>query len=263
MRARLEATRRLLVASCKGTCADVLQALANGANVNGTTRNGSTALHFAVGQSKVELVTALLAAGGCANSARSDGTAPLHMACHTGARSVVSVLLSAGALINQSKRDGTTPLQAASRAGRHMVVADLLAAGAVLSSDEALSHVRGAVGVKLVGQLYMALERPVRACGRWQAYKIGCSTAIDRRFVNVSHTFSSFHHVAVSAVVDDMRTAESFLHTCLRNRRVSAAMLRRPRNGPHSPCIVRSVRRSLASATRGSGSGWMTPRPTM
>jgi ankyrin repeat protein len=99
--------------------------LANKADVNAKTTNGSTPLHVAVWQGDKDVVEMLLANGSEANAKDNTGWTPLHWAAYYGYKEIAELLLANKADVNTRNNDGSTPLQAAVWNGS-MDVAELL-----------------------------------------------------------------------------------------------------------------------------------------
>ena len=102
----------LIEAVLAGNREAAAQALAHGADVNGTDTNGLTALMLASGRGHAAIVQLLLEKG--ANVGQLDpiaGNQALHHAAQHGNAAVVKLLLGAGAFINlQNPFNGHTPL---------------------------------------------------------------------------------------------------------------------------------------------------------
>jgi ankyrin repeat protein len=105
-------------------------AIAAGADVNKTNKNGSTALYCAASLDRVEIVAQLLKAGADVNKARADGWTALYLAAIHGHVEIVAQLLAAGADVNQANSKGETALYIAAKYDYLDVVQQLLAAGA-------------------------------------------------------------------------------------------------------------------------------------
>jgi ankyrin repeat protein len=99
--------------------------LANKAEVNVKTTNGSTPLHVAVWRGDKDVVQLLLAKGANINAKDNTGWTPLHWAAYYGYKEIVEMLLVNKAEVNARNNDGSTPLQAAVWHGS-MKVAELL-----------------------------------------------------------------------------------------------------------------------------------------
>lgn len=97
-----------------------------GANVNiEDSRNGLTPLHFAVQNSKVDIVNYLIENGANINAKTSNGQTPLHLSVAGGfyksqnldKTDVVKLLLEKGATINEQDNNGDTALHLCSQTG--------------------------------------------------------------------------------------------------------------------------------------------------
>ncbi len=104
--------------------------IAKRANVNETSRDGSTALLWAAYHSDVAMARTLIAAGANPNLPNKYGITPLLQASRTGADEVVQTLLRAGADPALAHPEGETALMAASFAGSLPTVRLLLEANA-------------------------------------------------------------------------------------------------------------------------------------
>jgi serine/threonine protein kinase len=85
--------------------------LAGGAAVNAATEDGSTPLHVASRNGRVEAARALLAAGASTSLASADGTTPLHEAAAAVSKPCVLALLAAGADPTVRDLAGRWPIQ--------------------------------------------------------------------------------------------------------------------------------------------------------
>ena len=129
----------LLIAARKGCNETVEVLLANGASVNQTSKNNSTALNAAV-EIDVDITAKLLAHGANVDQEiKSDdefaGTTPLIMAAHLGCTDIVETLLAHGANANHAEASGFASLHltiatAGPGAGRDEIVEMLIAGGA-------------------------------------------------------------------------------------------------------------------------------------
>lgn len=104
--------------------------IAQGADVNATEADGTTALHWASYRDDLGSADALLRAGARVDSANDLGATPLWLASLNGSASMVGRLLEAGANPNAALLAGETPLMVASRSGSADVAEQLLAKGA-------------------------------------------------------------------------------------------------------------------------------------
>jgi ankyrin repeat protein len=117
--------------------ATVRALIAKRANVNDTSRDGSTALLWAAYHSDIALTRALLAAGAKPNIANKYGITPLLQASRTGADQVVQALLRAGADPALAHPEGETALMAAAFAGSLPTVRLLVEANADVNAVDA------------------------------------------------------------------------------------------------------------------------------
>jgi uncharacterized protein len=108
----------------------VTRLLKQGASVNATEGDGSTALHWASYRDDLPLTEQLLKAGAKVNAANDLGATPLWAACLNGSDAMVGRLLQAGADPNLALLSGETPLMVAARVGAAPIVSQLLAKGA-------------------------------------------------------------------------------------------------------------------------------------
>jgi ankyrin repeat protein len=99
--------------------------LANKAEVNAKTANGSTPLHAAVWRDDKEVLQLLPANGAKVNAKDNTGWTPLHWAAYHGYKEIAELLLAKRAEVNAKNNDGSTPLQAAVWQER-MDIAELL-----------------------------------------------------------------------------------------------------------------------------------------
>ena len=100
---------------------DILELLlANGADIQQSTRDGSNALHFAARSASVNIVKKLLEIGISVNSVNACSQTPLHSVLnYSGTEKdilvVVKTLVEAGADVNAKNVSGITPLEHASK----------------------------------------------------------------------------------------------------------------------------------------------------
>lgn len=100
------------------------------ANVNAPEPDGTTALHWAARQGRLDLVQPLLRAGAKAGAANRFGVTPIFLAAETGNEVAMRALLEAGASATDVGADGQTVLMMAARTGRPEAVRLLLDRGA-------------------------------------------------------------------------------------------------------------------------------------
>jgi ankyrin repeat protein len=126
----------LVDAAKQGNAAQVRTLLERKADVNATTSDGATALHWAVQRDDVEMVDLLLRAGASVRAANRYGVTSITMAATNGNGAIVERLLKAGADPNTTMADGETVLMTAARTGRVEAIRALLASGANVQSRE-------------------------------------------------------------------------------------------------------------------------------
>jgi ankyrin repeat protein len=131
---------RLVEAAKAGDGKAVRAALARpGVDVNATSPDGSTALHWAVQADDLPTVKALLAAGANPNATTALGVPPLLLAVTNGSTAATTLLLDKGANASGALTGGQTLLMHAARAGQADVVRALIRRGAVVdAADEAM-----------------------------------------------------------------------------------------------------------------------------
>ena len=99
-------------------------------DVDQTSPDGATALHWAVHRDDLRLVELLLAAGADATTANRYGVQPIALAAENGSAAILAALLAAGADANAVLPGGETALMTAARTGRPDALRVLLAHGA-------------------------------------------------------------------------------------------------------------------------------------
>jgi ankyrin repeat protein len=115
--------------------------LKQGADVNETSGDAVTALHWAARRGDVDLATVLLVAGANARATtRAARYAPLHLAAERGSAPIVTALLQAGADVHATTATGATALMFAAASGDLPTLAALLDGGADANAAE---HARG------------------------------------------------------------------------------------------------------------------------
>jgi ankyrin repeat protein len=129
-----DGTTALLLASRNGHLDVVQVVLAKGAEVNAKDNKGVTALMGASVAGHLEIVQALLAKGANVNAKTNDGTTALLVASIEGRLEAVQTLLDKGADVNGKNNIGMTALMAASFKGHLDVVQALLAKGAEVNA---------------------------------------------------------------------------------------------------------------------------------
>ena len=110
--------------------------LSNGADVNGTQDDESTALHCAVeleNEIALEITKYLLDAGATVDKKSRDGRTPLHCVKF---KETADLLMRNGANVNSKDKYGETPLHSAAKTGRKSVVEFLIDKGAKINSKD-------------------------------------------------------------------------------------------------------------------------------
>ncbi len=110
--------------------------VARGADVNASTADGATPLHWAAHWDNAAAVQLLLGKGAKADVSNALGITPMMLACQNGNGAVVEDLLKAGANPNAASATGETTLMMASRAGSAAAVRLLIRAGAKVGAAE-------------------------------------------------------------------------------------------------------------------------------
>src|SRR5882672_8842832 len=113
-----------------------LEMIQEGADVNATQGDGTTALHWATYKLDGELVRALLAHGATPDPKNLFGSTPLSEAVTAGNAGLVETLLKAGADANAANGDGEPALMLATRAGSAAVARLLIDHGADVNARE-------------------------------------------------------------------------------------------------------------------------------
>jgi ankyrin repeat protein len=129
----------LLDAVKAGKLPTVQTALQQHQEPNQTEPDGTTPLHWAVQQDRLDMVEALISAGANVNARNRYGTTPLVLAATTGNASVTETLLKAGADVRVSVPETGSVLITAARTGKPDVIKLLLAVGAEVNFSESFS----------------------------------------------------------------------------------------------------------------------------
>jgi ankyrin repeat protein len=119
-----------------GGVEQVRAVLAQHVDVNATSPDGTTALHWAAHASQAEAARLLLAAGADANATNRYGVTPLTLAATEGNAALVKALLEAGADPNVTVGEGETILMTAARTGNVEIIKALAAKGADVNAAE-------------------------------------------------------------------------------------------------------------------------------
>ena len=132
--AKIADTPNLARSAASGHCRECLRiALDDGADANGATRNGRSALQDAAAFGDLEMVRILVEKGANASAADKRGYTAIMRAAlsyEPGAPQVVEYLLARGANVNLKNETGDTALSFAARFGETPIVAMLRKAGA-------------------------------------------------------------------------------------------------------------------------------------
>jgi ankyrin repeat protein len=110
--------------------------IAQKADANARSNDGSTAVLWLVHWNDAETADLLLRAGGDANAANDFGTTPLSEACTNGNATLVRSLLKAGANPNTPIATGETPLMICARSSNADAVRMLVEYGAAVNAKE-------------------------------------------------------------------------------------------------------------------------------
>lgn len=113
----------------------VSKLLAEGADVNGGTADGTTGLQWAVHHDYMDTVRLLVNAGADVNVTNRNGASPLSLACTNANPEMISLLLTAGG-DPSSAPSGEPPILTCSRTGRLEAVEHLLDHGADVNATD-------------------------------------------------------------------------------------------------------------------------------
>jgi ankyrin repeat protein len=113
-----------------------LELIAAGANIDASSADGTTALHWAAHRGDRELVRLLLEHGADATSKNDYGVTPISAAAVEGDYEIVAMLLDAGADVDSRNPEGQTALMAVARTGRTDTARLLLEHGAEINATE-------------------------------------------------------------------------------------------------------------------------------
>jgi len=135
--ATAQPTSTPLIEAIKDADLAQLQALINqGVDVNESTVDGTSALHWAAHSGNNAATVRLVEAGAAVNATTRYGVAPLTLAAITGNTAVMRTLLKAGADSNKTSGDGETPLMTATRSGVVEAIRALMDHGAQVDAVE-------------------------------------------------------------------------------------------------------------------------------
>lgn len=110
--------------------------LSQGANINATEADGSTALHWAAQRSDDEIAGLLLSSGADPNAATRYRITPMSLAATNGDVTIMRRLLDAGVDPNSTSEEGQTALMTAALTGNVDAMKLLLASGAGVNARE-------------------------------------------------------------------------------------------------------------------------------
>ena len=125
-------------ASYRGDTAAIERLLREGADVNASRVDGSTAIHWAVYRDDLETAERLIDAGADVTLATREGVTPMHVASLHGNSGMIAALLRAGADARQRGPNQTTMLMLAARNGNPEALRLLIDAGADVNATENL-----------------------------------------------------------------------------------------------------------------------------
>ena len=133
----ISAQNRLAEEARRGDTRAVRLMLSQKTDVNASTGDGMSALHWGAYNNNLEMVEALIAAGANVNATTRTGAfTPLLVAVTNGSASVVPPLLRAGAAPNARTQDGATALMLAAASGNTSIVKNLLDHGADIDAAD-------------------------------------------------------------------------------------------------------------------------------
>jgi cytohesin len=112
------------------------QSFAEGADVNGRDRGGSTPLHVAAFTRRLAMAELLLGRGADPNASNVEGITPLFLAARRDAVDVAELLLARGAAVDGRTKSGYTPLKAAVEEGNVEMATLLVARGAAVDARD-------------------------------------------------------------------------------------------------------------------------------
>eukprot|EP00698_Gefionella_okellyi_P002780 TRINITY_DN1263_c0_g1_i1.p2 TRINITY_DN1263_c0_g1~~TRINITY_DN1263_c0_g1_i1.p2 ORF type:complete len:646 (+),score=135.39 TRINITY_DN1263_c0_g1_i1:4049-5986(+) len=127
----------LHVAARWGDCVSVTSLLKEGAQLDGQTVQGSTALLAAVTGDHLDCVVLLCEKGANVNLPGADGRTPLHVACMFGRTAIAQILLDAGADANVADNKNLTAAALAMAAGHQECARIVMDRGGRLRAEHA------------------------------------------------------------------------------------------------------------------------------
>src|SRR5918995_4896774 len=127
---------RLVQAAKAAEQAQAIALLTAGADPNGRSADGTTALHWATKNNDAMLVDRLLRAGAKPHPENRQGVTPIALACESGSAAIVDRLLEAGVSANATGPYGETALHTCAHAGNTAAARVLIAAGASIDPGD-------------------------------------------------------------------------------------------------------------------------------
>jgi ankyrin repeat protein len=131
-----QADSRLADAAMKRDRNAVRALLAQKADANASSADGSSALLWLVRVDDLEMARLLIQAGADATRPNRYGVTPLYLACSNGNAEMIRLLLDAGVDPNAPDPTGETPLMTAARIGDPAAVGVLLDYGAIVDAKD-------------------------------------------------------------------------------------------------------------------------------
>jgi ankyrin repeat protein len=127
---------RLVQAARAAEQAQVIALLDGGADPNGRSADGTTALHWATKNNDAMLVDRLLRAGARPHAENRYGVTPIALACESGGAAIVERLLKAGVSADATGPLGETALHTCAYSGNTAAARVLIAAGASIDPGD-------------------------------------------------------------------------------------------------------------------------------
>ena len=122
----------------RGDTAAIERLLQEGADVNASRVDGSTAIHWAVYRDDLKTAERLIDAGADVTLATREGVTPMHVASLHGNSGMIAALLRAGADARQRGPNQTTMLMLAARNGNPEALRLLIDGGAEVNATESM-----------------------------------------------------------------------------------------------------------------------------
>jgi len=122
--------------AARSGCVVMLEELVRGLeDVNRLSRQGISALHYAVYGEHADAIRFLIKNGADINSRDKHGWTPLHQAARSGSSGIIDVLVENGVDLETRDDNGDTPLLMAGRVGNLANVRELVARGADINAE--------------------------------------------------------------------------------------------------------------------------------